>query len=143
MLHPGYIEHRMNELFHNGPQLDLTNTSIYSLPSLSSTILSTSPQSCPYHSRYLLCHVDTNDDMDSGAAMQRLNIIGIQENITLLLAWRFSLHNKSLFLFSHSKEQMASHVETLCHLQKQLTNSSTNSLMGVGVDAHFDKVCFD
>lgn len=67
---PEYIKRRINELFHS-PYLPSRSSSSY-----------------PYRSCFLLCLVNTND-VNSSIAIEELNILGVKENITLLLGWRF------------------------------------------------------
>ncbi|KAH7826204.1 DNA excision repair protein ERCC-1 [Monocercomonoides exilis] len=97
---PRYLQQRVDELLHSSSK--------------------SSHASFPYRSRYLLCLIDTND-VNANNALKKLNILGVKENISLLLAW--------------SNEQMANHVEKLVALQQR----GIDVIMGKGSEGAFAK----
>ncbi|KAA6388938.1 MAG: putative DNA excision repair protein ERCC-1 [Streblomastix strix] len=74
----------------------------------------------PYINRFLLCLVDTSD-VNSNTALSELNLLGVKENISIILAW--------------SKEQMAQHLESICSLQSR----SIDPILGKGSGTHLAK----
>ena len=68
---PEYIRGRIRELLHSA-----------------FTPARNSPN-FPFRLCYLLCLVDTNE-INAASAMRELNVLGVKEQITLLLAWRLA-----------------------------------------------------
>ncbi|KAK2946870.1 putative DNA excision repair protein ERCC-1 [Blattamonas nauphoetae] len=97
--HPTYISRRIAELDSAPTQTLPTPTSFQSHRQQSSSHHRT------YQSRFLIVLADSKQKSNIQNALFYLNVLGVKQNITLILAW--------------SEQQVASHLEMLCYLQSQ------------------------